>query len=199
MQHDKKSLYGTSFTADHPSFVSYTLANGTNIVANNKTLTMGGNCANTSASAIFVVASSKAPYTVYGVPFGTDASCGSVMSVDSNGALDEVIQDYNYNSSSYVHGTAFSPTEAFLYSADDSGNQIWTHSVDPSTGKLTLVDVIEAPDTGDNPRHVAVSPSGKYLYAVLEEANELAQFSINEATGKPTYHNVTYPLIPTGE
>lgn len=200
-QHDKRTLYGTSFGANHPGFVSYTLpnANATNILANNNTVTMGGRCANTSANAIFVVASKEPPYNVYGVPFGSDAGCGSVMSVDSTGTLVDVIQNYNYNTSSGVHGMAFSREGDLIYSADDNGNQIWTHAVNASTGELTLVATIAAPATGDNPRHVAVSSTGNYLYAILEEANELAQFWLDEKTGLPVYRNVSYPLVPPGK
>jgi carboxy-cis,cis-muconate cyclase len=126
---------------------------------------MGGNC--TSSRAIFVMAATDSPYSVYGSPFGGSADCGSVMSVDINGALDKLIQNYTYKSTSGVHGMAISAS-SFLYSADDSGNTLWTHKIDNSTGKVALVNSIGGPTTGSDPRHVAVHPNGQYLYVVLD-------------------------------
>lgn len=174
--------------------MSYTLANATDIVYGN-TLQMAANC---SGNAIFVVAATEPPYSVYGSPFGSNSSCGVVMSVDETGGLSEVIQNYTYSSASGVHGMAFAPSDSFLYSADDSANTLWTHSVNSTTGELTLVDSLAGPSTGADPRHVAVHPEGKYLYLILEGANELAQYSIDNTTGIPSWKNVTYPLIPSG-
>ena len=173
----------------------------TNLVANNNTLSLGGNCSNSSAAAIFVMAASTPPYAVYGSPFGgqDDAGCGAVMSVDGSGALAEVIQNYTYSTDSGVHGMAMNQANSFLYSADDTGNTLWTHSVDNSTGELTLVDSLAGPETGADPRHVTVHPAGKYLYVILEGANELAQYSIDQSTGKPSFKNVTFPLIPSSK
>lgn len=121
------------------------------------------------------------------------------MSVDANGVLSEMQQNYTYASSSGVHGMALNPANTFLYSSDDTGNALWTHSVDQTTGELTYVTSVSGPVTGSDPRHVAVHPSGEYLYVILEGANELAQYSIDNATGIPSFENVTYPLIPSGK
>jgi carboxy-cis,cis-muconate cyclase len=135
---------------------------------------------------------------VYGTPFGGNAGCGSVMSVDENGVLSEVVQNYTYKSTSGVHGMAMNSNSSFIYSADDAANTLWTHSIDKTTGELTYVSSIDGPVTGADPRHVAVHPEGQYLYVVLEGANELAQYSIDQTTGVPSFHNVTYSLIPSG-
>jgi carboxy-cis,cis-muconate cyclase len=194
LQHDKKNLYGTSGTTT-PGFDSYTLASSTDILYNT-TVAMGGNCS--SSKAIFVVAASESPYAVYGTPFGNTADCGTVMSVDENGILSEVIQNYTYKSTSGVHGLALDSTNSFIYSADDSANTLWTHKVDNTTGELTLVSSISGPVSGADPRHVAVHPKGQYLYVIFEGANELAQYTIDKSTGIPSFENVTYPLIPSG-
>lgn len=175
--------------------MSYTLGSATDIIYNT-TLALGGNCS--SSKAIFVAAASKSPYAVYGTPFGGSAECGSVMSVDENGVLLEVIQNYTYQSTSGVHGMAMNANNSFIYSADDSANTLWTHSVDSTTGELTYVSSIAGPVAGADPRHVAVHPEGQYLYVILEGANELAQYSIDQATGIPSFKNVTYSLIPSG-
>jgi len=91
--------------------VSYTLGNATNIIYN-ASLEIGGNCS--SSKAIFVVAASESPYAVYGSPFGGTAGCGSVMSVDEQGVLSEVIHNYTYKSTSGVHGMALDGTNSFI-------------------------------------------------------------------------------------
>ncbi|TVY19999.1 Carboxy-cis,cis-muconate cyclase, partial [Lachnellula arida] len=193
LSHDKKNLYGTSYSTA-PAFVSYTLGNATDILYNS-TLDIGGNCS--SAKAIFVTAATEPPYAVYGTLFGTSAGCGSVYSVDENGALSELIQNYTYKSTSGVHGVALDSTNSFIYSADDSANTLWTHKVDNTTGELTLVGSVSGPVTGADPRHLTVHPEGQYLYVVLEGANELAQYSIDQSIGIPYFENVTYPLVPS--
>lgn len=139
------------------------------------------------------------PYSVYGAFFGSNAGCGTVFSVDETGQLEAAIQNYTYFNSSAVHGTAFSPDSRFLYSADDSGNTLWTHSIDQGTGEVTLVANLTAPSSGAHPRHAAVHPNGKYIYVVLEGSSQIAQYSVDEDTGIPSFHNITYPLLLPGE
>lgn len=153
------------------------------------------NCSDSKA--IFVMAQTVEPYAVYGSPFGSDASCGAVMSVNSNGVLSEVIQNYTYATSSGVHGMAFGPNDTYLYSADDTDNSLWTHSIDATTGELTLVSQISGPVSGADPRHIAVHPIGLYAYVILEGANELAVYSIDQTNHTLAFTNITYPLIPS--
>ncbi|KUJ21723.1 3-carboxy-cis,cis-mucoante lactonizing enzyme [Mollisia scopiformis] len=198
LSHDKKNLYGTALSSGSsavPAFVSYALGNATDITYSNL-VDLGGNCS--SSKAIFVMAATESPYAVYGTPFGGTADCGAVISVDESGVLSELIQNYTYKSTSAVHGLAMNTQNTFLYSADDSGNTLWTHSVDNTTGELTYVASLDGPATGSDPRHVAIHPEGQYLYVILEGANELAQYTVDQSTGIPSFQNVTYPLIPSG-
>lgn len=117
------------------------------------------------------------------------------MSVDETGALSSVLQNYTYGSTSSVHGMAITSDNTLIYSADDAGNTIWTHSMDATTGELTEVASLAGPVAGSDPRHVAVHSTGNYIYVVLEGANELAQYTINQTTGAPYFENVTFPLI----
>lgn len=153
----------------------------------------------TNTRAIFVLAAHKPPYNVYGNPFYNHAGYGNVFSVKPDGALDSNIQNYEYVSNTGIHGMVFDPTETYLYSADLTANKIWTHIKDAKTGELTLVDCLEAPDTGDHPRWVEMHPSGKYLYALMEAGNRLAVYVIDERTHKPVFTHITYPLLPSGE
>jgi carboxy-cis,cis-muconate cyclase len=151
-----------------------------------------------ATKAIYIAASSSPPYNAYGTPFGGTAYCGNVISVDSDGVLSEVIQNYTYSSTSGVHGLAFSPDNSYLYSADDGANSVWTHKIDETTGTLEVVEQLVGPETGADPRHLAVHPNGTYAYVVFEGANELAVYSIDQTTGKLVFTNTVYPLIADG-
>lgn len=120
------------------------------------------------------------------------------MGVDSSGALSTIVQNYTYGTTSGVHGMAMNANGSVLYSADDTGNALWTHSVDGETGEVTLVSSFAGPVAGSDPRHVSVHPVGKYLYVVLEGANQLAQYSIDQSSGVPSFGNKTWPLVPAG-
>jgi carboxy-cis,cis-muconate cyclase len=152
----------------------------------------------TNTRAIFLLAAKKPPYNVYGNPFYDYAGYGNVFSVDSKGALEKNIQDYEYAPNSGIHGMVFDPTESYLYSADLRANKIWTHKKDSETGKLTLVGSIDAPLPSDHPRWVEMHPTGNYLYALMEAGNRLAVYVIDEHTHMPIFTHITYPLIPPG-
>lgn len=121
------------------------------------------------------------------------------MSVDSQGAFLSTTQNYTYANNSGIHGLALSPDGKYLYSADDSGNSIWTHAVDKKTGELSIQGRLPGPKNRTDPRHVTVHKSGKYLYTVLEEGNELLELSLDKDSGLPAYTNVSYLLIPNGK
>lgn len=182
--------------------MSYSLDNGS-ITHTATVATGGGNC---TASAIFQVADHNPPYALYGAFFSSSASgtsgsagCGAVLSVDETGALVEVVQNFTYHeTTSAVHGSVISPDSKFLYSADDTENSLWTHSIDSSTGLVTYVDELEAHVEGADPRHVAIHPNGMYLYVVMEGSSQIAQYTVDPTTGKPTFENVTYPLLTDG-
>jgi carboxy-cis,cis-muconate cyclase len=175
--------------------VSYSITNAT-AIEHQATISAGGDC---TATSIFVVADDKSPYNVYGTFFasvkGINAGCGSVFSVDESGTMDTVIQNYTYFTNvSGVHGVALSPDSQLLYSADDTGNTLWTHSVDRATGEVTALANLTGPSPGSDPRHVAVHPTGNYLYVILEGTSQLAQYTVDRQTGLPALDTV-YPLL----
>ncbi|KAL1861647.1 hypothetical protein Daus18300_008763 [Diaporthe australafricana] len=197
--HDKRNLYTTAYgqsnEPQNPKFVSYSIINAT-AIEHQTTIPAGGNC---TATSIFVVADQHHPYNVYGTFFssvkGINAGCGSVFSVDEGGALDAVIQNYTYFVNvSGVHGAALSPESRYLYSADDTGNTLWTHAVDRATGEVTALGNLTGPTPGSDPRHVVVHPKGHYLYVILEGSSQLAQYMVDRGTGLPAYDGA-YPLL----
>ena len=147
---------------------------------------------------IYVVAATTPPYSVYGCTFGTGNGVGAVLSVADNGTLSSVSQLLKYGATAGVHGQAISADHRFLYSADDTGNTLWTHAIE-ANGTLTNVGKLAGPSTKSDPRHVAVHPAGQYLYVVLEGSNQVAAYSIEKSTGLPTLVNPLYPLLPDGE
>ena len=152
--------------------------------------------ADTRTRAIYLLPAKMAPYHVYCNPFYEHAGLGSIFSVDSDGALKECIQNYNYSPQSAIHGMVFDPQEEYLYSADMWANKIWCHAKDLASGKLELVGFVEAPKDHDQPRWVAMHPSGKYLYALMEHGNTLAEYVIDPRTRLPVHTYRSFPLVP---
>lgn len=178
--------------------MSYALTNATSIEHRN-TLAAGAHC---TASPIYIVADTRPPYHAYGAFFttaeGRDASCGAVFSVDEHGVLDAVVQNYTYlYNTSGVHGTALSQDTRYLYSADLTGNALWTHNVDRVTGEVTLLANVTGPSPEAHPRHVAVHSQGRYLYVVMEGSSQLVQYSIGPDTGVPVYDKAYSLLLST--
>lgn len=126
------------------------------------------------------------------------SGCASLAaSVDSSGSLQTAFANVTYDEEAGIHGTAVSSDNNNIYSADDMGNAVWSHSYDSTTGTVTEMQKIDAP-TGSNPRHLAVHPNGEWVYVVFEAANELAIFKRDVLTGLLTFTNETYSLLPTG-
>lgn len=121
------------------------------------------------------------------------------MSVDSSGALSNVIQDFEYLEESGVHGMALSPGSNFLYSADTHGNYLWTHELDQDTGRVVRVlDMAEGPSVEAHPRHVASHQKGKVVYVVMEGSNEVVWYKVDASTGIPCIQQPIYSLLPAG-
>lgn len=193
-QHDKKNLYGNAYQGD--GWVSYSIGDGATNFTQTGAVAYGGTC----ASPIYQVAATVPPYAVYGDCFGgSGANSGSVISVKDDGSLDALIQNVTYGSPAGVHGTAISSDGKFIYGADDTGNAVWTHSIDSTTGELTYVADLTGPSEGSDPRHVAIHPNGTYLYTLLEGSNSVIAYEIDAATGTPSANNVTWPLKQAGE
>jgi carboxy-cis,cis-muconate cyclase len=148
----------------------------------------------------FIAALTTAPFAVvltdYEIPA---AGCPSlVASVDAYGSLQTVFANVTYDSTAGVHGTSISPDNKFIYSADDPGNAVWTHSYDPTTGMVAELQRIEAPEAS-HPRHLATHPNGEWVYVVYEESNKIASYKRDTLTGLLSDTNVTYSLLPPGQ
>ncbi|KAE8444559.1 hypothetical protein EG329_014483 [Mollisiaceae sp. DMI_Dod_QoI] len=94
-------------------------------------------------------------------------------------------QSWKYAAKSGTHGLAFGPNDEVLYSADLSGDAVWTHKVH-SSGSVEAVSSYPMPETGMHPRHLIAHPSGRYIYVVMEAGNEIVAYSVNNITGSKT-------------
>jgi 6-phosphogluconolactonase len=86
------------------------------------------------------------------------------------------------------------PILTYVGTYTPNGQGIYLYSMDPSTGKLTLVKVAAMIQS---PSWIAIHPNGRYLYAVNEISNfnnttsgSVTSFSINRTTGDLTMLNV---------
>ncbi|TLD26390.1 hypothetical protein PspLS_04547 [Pyricularia sp. CBS 133598] len=200
--HARKNIYGSamkkwsSFAVKSPSEIVHEASHP-----------MGGDpkaaSPDTNTRAIFLLPATKPPYAVYCNPFyKPHAGYGNIFNVSDTGALATNVQDYPYQPDSGIHGMVFDPpTETYLYSADLSANRLWVHrrhlpGRDPA--EVELVGSIEAPDSGDHPRWVAMHPTGKYLYALMEAGNRICEYVIDPQTHMPVYTHHSYPLVPPG-
>ncbi|KAF7534760.1 hypothetical protein G7054_g5952 [Neopestalotiopsis clavispora] len=183
----KENLYvGTT-----GSFQSYAITDDLSL-----TYTSAVNLSSDCSNANFITSSTASPFTVFATAYG--GGCPSqAISVDDTGALVAVFANATYDSSGGVHGTALSPNNDFLYSADDIGNAVWVHSYDAETGTVEEVQYLAAASDSD-PRHVTVHPNGQWVYVVYEAGNSVAAYQRDNTTGELTFDNTTYSLLPTG-
>jgi carboxy-cis,cis-muconate cyclase len=192
--YDKASIYA----GEKSGFASYSVLNNT-ALAYSTSIQPPGSCADTSENGSpYVLAELKAPFTVFGA---TSASCGAVMSVDMTGNLQSVLQSFKFRDGSSVKGMALDPENKYLFSADEQGNGIWTHSV-TDRGTVTPRTFTMAPSNQKGPRRLVVHPDGKYLYAVMGGSNTVALFAINRGAGSEksplTFTGMSYSLLPKG-
>ncbi|KAF2646077.1 3-carboxy-cis,cis-mucoante lactonizing enzyme [Massarina eburnea CBS 473.64] len=195
----KQNLYVGSTGA----FQSYAVGgNGSSLTYKSEVTLSSGAGSSTSAAELdctnanFIGVASASPYTVFGIPYGTGCS-GLAISVDSSGSIQNTVANLTYNSTSGVHGVDVSPDNDFVYSADDMGNAVWTHSFDSTTGEAKTLQYLAAPE-GSDPRHLAVHPNGQWVYVVYEAASSIAVYKRDNETGLLTDMNTTYSLLPTG-
>jgi len=118
------------------------------------------------------------------------------MAVDEQGVIVKAVQNYTYPEGSSIHGLAFHPSGKYLYSSDMPGNRIWTHQIDPESGKVTYL--AESTIDGE-PRHVFVHPNGNFAFSMLEDKNEVAECTIDGSTGILKFSGRRFSIIPPGE
>lgn len=193
-------LYGVSLETSNIS--SYTiLPNGSVSMA--QVLDNSGSCPYGTGSSAFVLASSRAPYAVYhGSWPGDGGACGVAHAASETTGLLEApaLQSWELAAASGVHGLAWGNATGDdgaqrLYLADLTGDMIWTHAVDGSSGQATVLGNVSV-EEGWAPRHVAVHPSSGYLYATMQTPSLLVAHELDADTGLVGAEAFRSPLIP---
>jgi carboxy-cis,cis-muconate cyclase len=194
--YDKASLYA----GVEDGFASYLVESPTSLLYARNISVAANQCpgAKKSQGSPFIVAEQRTPFHVFGAPTDT---CGTAMSVDSEGALQEVVQVFKYGDRSKVKGLAMDPENRFLFSADEAANGIWTHSISDD-GKVKQLAFTASPIPNSAPRKLVVHPDGRYLYLILSRTSSVLIYAINAGPGSEraplTYTGVSYNLLPQG-
>lgn len=83
------------------------------------------------------------------------------------------------------------PTGKFVYGSNRGHDSLVVYAVDPSTGRLTLVE--NEPTGGQTPRNFAVDPTGSYVLAENQSSDSIVMMRIDAKTGalEPTGQVVT--------
>ncbi|RPJ49092.1 MAG: lactonase family protein, partial [Chloroflexi bacterium] len=76
------------------------------------------------------------------------------------------------------------PDGKFLYASNRGHDSITIFSIDPATGKLSLVG--HEPTQGKTPRNFTIDPTGKYLLVANQDSNSIVTFKIDPESGKLT-------------
>jgi 6-phosphogluconolactonase len=83
---------------------------------------------------------------------------------------------------SYCADLQITPNGRFLYGSNRGHDSIVVHTVDQSTGRLTLVG--HHSTLGKTPRSLAIDPSGRYLAVANQNSDLLVVFRIDDMTGR---------------
>jgi 6-phosphogluconolactonase len=115
--------------------------------------------------------------------FRWDVEYGTMKEMQMISTLPEGFNESNTTAEVLVH-----PSGKFLYGSNRGHDSIAVFSIDPASGKLTIIE--HTPTQGRTPRNFNLDPSGKYLFAENQGSDTVVTFSINQQTGK---------LTPTGQ
>jgi carboxy-cis,cis-muconate cyclase len=186
LSYDGKTLYSSGVSG----WSSFNITSPSTLGPQSNTTPAKGDCG--AWNGVFVMASKKAPYSLYG-----SLSCANWVGVGPGGEVGKATT-VPYNEAAVIYGMAMDPTYTYLYSTDSRNGKIWTHKVN-NDGSLTLIGFTGAPSNVSGPRTIQVHPSGRSLYVILEAWNVMALYFINQTTRMPEYTNALYPLVPASK
>jgi 6-phosphogluconolactonase len=114
--------------------------------------------------------------------FSWDAAKGTLQEVQVISMLPEGFTGSSTAAEIQVH-----PSGKFVYASNRGHDSIVIYSVDPQSGKLTLVG--HQLTEGKTPRNFGIDPTGSYLLAANQASDSVVAFKIDQSSGK---------LTPTG-
>jgi len=185
-------VYGASL--DVPRIATYDVLNNTSLQLAGSVFARG-RCFNRTSA--FVLASKRFPHHVFSASWPGPRACGMSSYTNPAGGLMDMAQSWSYGYSSGVRGMAFGWAYGqVLYTADTSGDAIWTHAFG-FYGETYYMGRYPLPG-GAQPRHIATHPYGKYLYASLDGAGAVGVYLLDPYMGVVKSNDSRYSLIPPG-
>lgn len=123
----------------------------------------------------------------------------TVLKLKPGGAVGDITEEIYLKGMGTVSERNFHPhvncvkmtrDNEYLLAADLGMDHVNVYSMNHSTGKLKLVDIIRS-EQESAPRHLKFSKSGKYLYIVHELKNYIDVYSYeNKGTGNPVFEKI---------
>jgi 6-phosphogluconolactonase len=125
--------------------------------------------------------------------FNWDTKRGAPSEVETVSTLPKDFQGKSACAEMQVH-----PSGKFVYASNRGRDSIAVFSVDPKTGRLTLIQ--DVPSGGKTPRNFDMDPTAHWLLVTNHDSNTAMVFRIDQQTGKLTPAgqpvNVPYPFCP---
>lgn len=110
------------------------------------------------------------------VAYANDAASNSLIAYSINSSTGAFTQYASYSiPSTGPSGLALAPNMKALYSTWQGSSLIYAHTVDPSTGALTILGTQV---TGGSPGPISITPDSKYLYVLNTGENTIYWYSI---------------------
>ncbi|WP_256762404.1 lactonase family protein [Cohnella sp. WQ 127256] len=113
--------------------------------------------------------------TINGYQF--DATLGLLTEIETLNTLPP-----EYSESNACADIHISPDGLYLYGSNRGHDSIVVYQIDPSNGKLTLVE--HASTLGKHPRNFTLSPDGAYLLVANMDSNNIVTFVRDAISGK---------------
>jgi 6-phosphogluconolactonase len=120
--------------------------------------------------------------------YALDPQSGALNELETVNTLPADFKEPNTSADIHV-----APGGKFLYCSNRGHDSIAAFSIDPDTGRLTLLG--HTPTGGKTPRNFVIDPSGAFLLAANQNSGNIVTFRIDAQTGalRPTGHSVAVP------
>lgn len=215
-----RNLYATAWT-EPPSVVAYAVDSPTSIRLLNTAPTRSRS-GYVAASDVALYSAGGATGEVYGldpdtgaIAPPTSATNGTIINGSSTPQPINPLQELSFVDTSAsqrddgtvmdfgglrhgAHSADLSPDGQAMYIADIGRNCIWTYTVSPTDGSLTLGEKHISSRANDGPRHVWPHPSGRFVYCLQEHTSMVDVFSTDE-TGAHLQFVQGVKIIPPEE
>ncbi|RYP70976.1 hypothetical protein DL771_005071 [Monosporascus sp. 5C6A] len=202
----KETIYGASLNSS--TIARYELTTDSH---NSSTLQprLTGSAANCGGqTSAFVLAGQQPPFEVYSASWPGPRACGAAFPASArDGDLGGGPRyTWDYDASSGIHGLALGDNGTMLYSADLTGNSVWTHrivgaaAIDGGGGGGGGIEVVGRLHAryGSGPRHLVAHPARRYLHVIMETSNELVTYELDGETREPRREASAFSVIPEG-